>query len=159
MANKSTFFDSLDRVFVLKHCVLDALLDGTFHVLYQSIGLGMVQCRTGVYNSTPNKVVLYLVGGKLYTIVHHNMVWVTFTHKYVLKTFHTHGNLGPGVPVVLTQSLSCSSVLHGQVAIYLVEETLVQLTGHYGKGVPHFVGVTITCSRQWYHLFHHQTST
>ena len=60
---------------------------------------------------------------------------------------HTRGHLRPGVqPVrrvratsnadtVVISPKSCRSVLHGQVVEYLVEETLGQLTGHYGKVV------------------------
>ena len=71
---------------MLEGCKLDALLDGTVHALYQSISLGLVQCRSGVYNSMLREVVIDLVDGKLCTIVHHNMVRVTFMHKHIMKT-------------------------------------------------------------------------
>ena len=58
---------------------------------------------------------------------------------------HTLGNLRPGVQpvcrvratssadVVVISPKSCQNVLCEQVKEYLVEETLRQLTGHYGK--------------------------
>ena len=96
MMHEKSFFCRLDRVFVLEGGKLEALLDGTVHALYQSTTLRMVQCSSGVFVSTLSEIVLYLMGGKLNTVVRHNMVRVTLTQKYTLKTFYdtTSCNIG-----------------------------------------------------------------
>ena len=96
MIHKKSVFCRLDGVFVLEGGKLDVLLDGTGHALYQSITLRMVQCSSGVFDSTLGEIILYLVGGKLNTVVHHNMYRVTLTHKYTLKKLYdtTSCNIG-----------------------------------------------------------------
>ena len=96
MIYEKSVFCKLDGVFVLEGGKLEALLDGTVHALYQSITLRMVQCRSGVFDSTLGEIILYLVGGKLNTVVSHNMNRVTLTHKYTLKKLYdtTSCNIG-----------------------------------------------------------------
>ena len=96
MIHEKSVFCKLDGVFVLEGGKLDALLDGTVHALYQSITLRMVQCRSGVFDSTLGEIILYLVGGKLNTIVCHNMKRIALTHKYTLKKLYdtTSCNIG-----------------------------------------------------------------
>ena len=88
MIHEKSFFCSLDRVFVLEGGKLDALLDCMVYVLYQSITLKMVQCSRGVFDSMLGDIILYLVGGKLNTVVRHNMDRVTLTPKYTLKKLY-----------------------------------------------------------------------
>ena len=96
MINEKSFFCRLDGVFVLEVGKLDALLDGTVHALYQSITLRMVQCSSGVFDSTLGEIILHLVGGKLITVVRHNMDRVSLTHKYNMKKLYdmTSCNIG-----------------------------------------------------------------
>ena len=49
-----------------------------------------------MFDSTLGEIILYLVGGKQYAVVSHNMVRVALTHKYTLKTLYdtTSCNIG-----------------------------------------------------------------
>ena len=58
MIHEKSVFCKLDGVFVLEGGKLNALLDGTVHALYQSITLRMVQCRSGVFDSTLGEIIL-----------------------------------------------------------------------------------------------------
>ena len=88
-------------------------------ILIANLSLGMAQCRSGVSNSTLDEIGEVNVGGKRYTVVHHNMVRITFMHKHIMKKLYDTSrcnirhkfNLTPFREVI--NENNCISPVHG----------------------------------------------